>query len=70
MKFFSLSMIHAFSNDVLRLCFDDAAEMPERPSGGASLLLPISSKDKDGRTKEENHKLLNGNSADPMDRVC
>lgn len=43
-------------------------EMPERPSGGASLLLPISSKDKDGRTKEENHKLLNGNSADPMDR--
>ncbi|KAJ8428922.1 hypothetical protein Cgig2_024887 [Carnegiea gigantea] len=43
-------------------------EMPERPAGGASLLLPISSKDKDGRTKEENHKLLNGNSADPMDR--
>ncbi|CAL5321353.1 unnamed protein product [Camellia sinensis] len=23
---------------------------------------------KDGRTKEENHKLLNGNSRDPIDR--
>ncbi|KDO58010.1 hypothetical protein CISIN_1g0346311mg, partial [Citrus sinensis] len=26
-----------------------------------------SSKDKEARTKEENHKLLNGNSVDPAD---
>ncbi|CAL5389755.1 unnamed protein product [Camellia sinensis] len=38
-------------------------EMPDR-TGGAALLLPLS---KDGRTKEENHKLLNGNSGDPVD---
>jgi hypothetical protein len=41
-------------------------ELPDR-SGGASLLLPLTAKDKDGRTKEENHKLLNGNSGDPAD---
>ncbi|KAG5554038.1 hypothetical protein RHGRI_011792 [Rhododendron griersonianum] len=40
------------------------AELPDR-SGGAALLLPLS---KDGRTKEENFKLLNGNSGDPIDR--
>ncbi|KAM3702731.1 hypothetical protein ACB094_04G050600 [Castanea mollissima] len=34
-------------------------EMPDRTSG-ASLLLPLTSKDKDSRNKEENHKLLNG----------
>ncbi|KAL4600198.1 hypothetical protein ACB092_11G180800 [Castanea dentata] len=42
-------------------------EMPDRTSG-ASLLLPLTSKDKDSRYKEENHKLLNGNSGDPTDR--
>ncbi|KAF5471593.1 hypothetical protein F2P56_008373 [Juglans regia] len=41
-------------------------EMPDR-TGGASLLLPMSTKDKDSKTKEENHKLLNGNSGDPAD---
>ena len=44
------------------------AEMPDRTSG-ASLLLPLTSKDKDSKNKEENHKLLNGNSGDPTDRV-
>ncbi|GAY49816.1 hypothetical protein CUMW_121980 [Citrus unshiu] len=34
-------------------------EIPSRRS--------ISSKDKEARTKEENHKLLNGNSVDPAD---
>ncbi|XP_030925837.1 phosphatidylinositol:ceramide inositolphosphotransferase 1 isoform X2 [Quercus lobata] len=42
-------------------------EMPDRTSG-ASLMLPLTSKDKDSRNKEENHKLLNGNSGDPTDR--
>ncbi|KAK9291017.1 hypothetical protein L1049_009200 [Liquidambar formosana] len=39
-------------------------ELPDRSSGIGSLLLPLSTRDKDGRTKEENHKLLNGNSGD------
>ncbi|KAJ1437296.1 Sphingomyelin synthase-like domain, partial [Sesbania bispinosa] len=43
-------------------------ELPDRTSAAAALLLPLSTKDnKDGRTKEENHKLLNGNSVDPAD---
>lgn len=41
-------------------------ELPDR-TGGASLLLPLSTKDKDGWAKEENHKLLNGKSVDPAD---
>jgi hypothetical protein len=44
------------------------AELPDR-TGGASLLLPLSNKDKDSKTREENHKLLNGNSVDPADWV-
>ncbi|XP_054785142.1 phosphatidylinositol:ceramide inositolphosphotransferase 1-like [Prosopis cineraria] len=43
-------------------------ELPDRSNIAATLLLPLSNKDKDGRTKEENHKLLNGNSGDPADR--
>ncbi|KAH9672659.1 phosphatidylinositol:ceramide inositolphosphotransferase 1 [Citrus sinensis] len=42
-------------------------ELPDRTSGNLPLLLPVSSKDKEARTKEENHKLLNGNSVDPAD---
>ncbi|KAI5561159.1 hypothetical protein POPTR_016G105700v4 [Populus trichocarpa] len=41
-------------------------ELPDR-TGGASFLLPLSTKDKDSKPKEENHKLLNGNSVDPAD---
>lgn len=41
-------------------------ELPDR-TGGASLLLPLSTKDKDSKVKEENHKLLNGNGVDPAD---
>jgi hypothetical protein len=44
------------------------AELPDR-TGGASFLLPLSTKDKDSKPKEENHKLLNGNSVDPADWV-
>jgi hypothetical protein len=43
-------------------------ELPDR-TGGASFLLPLSTKDKDSKPKEENHKLLNGNSVDPADWV-
>ncbi|KAJ4704544.1 phosphatidylinositol:ceramide inositolphosphotransferase 1-like [Melia azedarach] len=42
-------------------------ELPDRTSGNSPLLLPVSIKDKESRTKEENHKLLNGNSVDPAD---
>lgn len=54
--------------------------MPDRTNG--SSLLPVTVKDKDGRTKEELHKLekdckmkeefhklLNGNTVDSTDRV-
>ncbi|TKY63384.1 Phosphatidylinositol:ceramide inositolphosphotransferase 1 [Spatholobus suberectus] len=41
-------------------------ELPDRSIATATL-LPLSTKDKDSRTKEENHKLLNGNSGDPAD---
>lgn len=42
-------------------------EMPDRTIG-SSPLIPLSVKEKDGRSKEENHKLLNGNSGDIPDR--
>jgi len=56
----------------------NSAEMPDRANGLSQ--LPVSSKDKDGRTKEELHKLngrmrdelhklLNGNTVDATDRV-
>ncbi|GLT89494.1 hypothetical protein SLE2022_074730 [Rubroshorea leprosula] len=43
-------------------------ELPDRSNGNSLFLLPLSTKEKDGRTKEENHKLLNGNAGDPTDR--
>ncbi|XP_021897377.1 phosphatidylinositol:ceramide inositolphosphotransferase 1 [Carica papaya] len=42
-------------------------ELPDRGNGTPPLSLPLSSKDKDSKTKEENHKLLNGNSVDPSE---
>jgi len=42
-------------------------EMPDRTTG-SSPLIPLSVKEKDSRSKEENHKLLNGNSGDIADR--
>lgn len=55
---------------VMLTCY--STELPDRTNAAATLLLPLSTKDnKDGRTKEENHKLLNGNSVvDPADWVC
>lgn len=68
-KHYSVDVVVAWYTVNLVVFFVDKKlpEMPERQSVGASLLLPLSSKDRDGRTKEENHKLLNGNSGDPMD---
>lgn len=40
-------------------------ELPDRSSGAATLLLPLSTKD--GKTKEETITLMNGNSVDPAD---
>ncbi|KAK8950487.1 Phosphatidylinositol:ceramide inositolphosphotransferase 1 [Platanthera guangdongensis] len=42
-------------------------EMPDRPNGSQPL-LPLVTKEKDNRSKEETHKLLNG-SVDTHDRV-
>lgn len=42
------------------------AELPDRSSASAALFLPLT---KDNKTKEENHKLLNGNSGDAADWV-
>jgi hypothetical protein len=44
--------------------------MPDRSIGTSTLLPVTASKDKDGKTKEENLKLLNGNSLDSLDLVC
>ncbi|XP_073009650.1 phosphatidylinositol:ceramide inositolphosphotransferase-like [Typha latifolia] len=41
-------------------------EMPDRTSGSLPL-LPLSVKEKEGKLKEEHHKLLNGNSGDSTD---
>ncbi|TYK25002.1 phosphatidylinositol:ceramide inositolphosphotransferase 1 [Cucumis melo var. makuwa] len=41
-------------------------ELPDRTNGTA--LLPLSSKERDTKTRDESHKLLNGNSVDPTDR--
>lgn len=60
---FFLLASHFFSLILILTCIN--AELPDR-SGAATFLLPLS---KDGRTKEENFKLLNGNSGDPIDRV-
>ncbi|KAK1270418.1 Phosphatidylinositol:ceramide inositolphosphotransferase [Acorus gramineus] len=43
-------------------------EMPDRSTGTSPPLLPISAKDKDSKSKEEQLKLLNGNSLDTSDR--
>lgn len=46
-----------------------SAEMPER-TGVSQPLLPMSAKGKDSKSVEEQHKLLNGKSADNTDWVC
>ncbi|KGN54338.1 phosphatidylinositol:ceramide inositolphosphotransferase 2 [Cucumis sativus] len=43
-------------------------ELPDRTNVVVSTLLPLSTKDRDTKPKDENHKLINGNSGDPADR--
>ena len=48
-------------------------EVSERNSSGGSTLLPSNTKEKDSQSKEELHKLMNGNGAGidaATDRVC
>ncbi|KAL6146103.1 PREDICTED: phosphatidylinositol:ceramide inositolphosphotransferase 2-like [Fragaria vesca subsp. vesca] len=67
-KHYTVDVVVAWYTVNLVVFFIDKklAELPDRSV--ASLLLPLSTKDKDSKTKEENHKLLNGMSGDPADR--
>ncbi|BBH06216.1 hypothetical protein Prudu_017799 [Prunus dulcis] len=69
-KHYTVDVVVAWYTVNLVVFFIDKklAELPDRTNGAASLLLPLSTKDKDSKTKEENHKLLNGISGDPADR--
>ncbi|KAK7286860.1 hypothetical protein RJT34_22172 [Clitoria ternatea] len=68
-KHYTVDVVVAWYTVNLVVFFIDKklAELPDR-SIAAAALLPLSIKDKESRTKEENHKLLNGNSGDPADR--
>ncbi|KAL2895301.1 Phosphatidylinositol:ceramide inositolphosphotransferase 1 [Bienertia sinuspersici] len=68
-KHYTVDIIVAWYTVNLVVFFVDKnlPEIPDRSSVGASL-LPLSNKDKDSWNKEETHKLLNGNSVDPMER--
>ncbi|XP_057499495.1 phosphatidylinositol:ceramide inositolphosphotransferase 1-like [Actinidia eriantha] len=65
-KHYTVDIVVAWYTVNLVVSFIDykLPELPDR-TGGPSLLLPLT---KESRTKEENHKLLNGNSGDPLDR--
>uniref|UniRef100_A0A0E0CN40 Sphingomyelin synthase-like domain-containing protein n=1 Tax=Oryza meridionalis TaxID=40149 RepID=A0A0E0CN40_9ORYZ len=80
-KHYSVDVVVAWYTVNLVVFFIDnkLPEMPDRTNG--SSLLPVTAKDKDGRTKEELHKLekdskmkeefhklLNGNTVDSTDR--
>ncbi|XP_066362179.1 phosphatidylinositol:ceramide inositolphosphotransferase-like [Miscanthus floridulus] len=75
-KHYSVDVVVAWYTVNLVVFFVDnkLPEMPDRTSGLP--LLPLSSKEKEGRQKEEKdsklkdefHKLLNGNHVDPTDR--
>lgn len=63
-KHYSVDVVVAWYTVNLVVFFIDK-KLPELPDrSAAALLLPIT---KDNKTKEENHKLLNGNSGDPAD---
>uniref|UniRef100_A0A2P2M419 Sphingomyelin synthase-like domain-containing protein n=1 Tax=Rhizophora mucronata TaxID=61149 RepID=A0A2P2M419_RHIMU len=68
-KHYSVDVVVAWYTVNLVVFFIDKKlpELPDRTVGAASLLLPLSTKDKDSKTKEGNHKLLNGNSVDPVE---
>ncbi|KAJ6806840.1 phosphatidylinositol:ceramide inositolphosphotransferase-like [Iris pallida] len=66
-KHYTVDVVVAWYTVNLVVFFVDKSlpEMPDR-TGSIAPLLPLSNKEKD-RTKEENHKLLNGNAGDAAD---
>lgn len=68
-KHYSVDVVVAWYTVNLVVFFIDKKlpELPDRTNGPSSQLLPLSTKDKESRTKEEHLKLLNGNS-DSTDR--
>ncbi|RZC78432.1 hypothetical protein C5167_002638 [Papaver somniferum] len=68
-KHYSVDVVVAWYTVNLVVFFIDKKlpELPDRTNGPSSQLLPLSTKDKESRTKEEHLKLINGNS-DSSDR--
>ncbi|KAK8711967.1 hypothetical protein V6N13_147221 [Hibiscus sabdariffa] len=68
-KHYTVDVVVAWYTVNLVIFFIDKKlpELPDRSNGNSPISLPLSTKDKDSKTKEENHKLLNGNSVDPAD---
>lgn len=68
-KHYSVDVVVAWYTVNLVVFFVDKklTELPDRSVGSTSV-LPVSSKDKDTKLKEENTRLLNGNSMDSADR--
>lgn len=68
-KHYSVDVVVAWYTVNLVVFFVDKklTELPDRLAGSASV-LPVSVKDKDSKLKEENSRLLNGNTVDASDR--
>lgn len=68
-KHYSVDVVVAWYTVNLVVFFIDKklSEMPDRSIGSSALLPVTAAKEKDGKTKEENLKLLNGNSLDSLD---
>ncbi|KAK8458091.1 hypothetical protein SEVIR_3G303400v4 [Setaria viridis] len=68
-KHYSVDVVVAWYTVNLVVFFVDKklTELPDRSAGSASI-LPVSTKDKDTKLKEESTRLLNGNSGDSADR--
>ncbi|KAL6503222.1 Phosphatidylinositol:ceramide inositolphosphotransferase 1 [Orobanche hederae] len=61
---YTVNLVVFFVDKKLPVRNPTLAELPDRSNGAGSPLLPLS---KDNKSKEENHKLLNGNSGDSSD---
>lgn len=68
-KHYTVDVVVAWYTVNLVVFFVDnkLAELPDRTNGTTTPILPLSNKDKESRTKEEHHVLLNGNSGEPVD---
>lgn len=62
-KHYTVDVVVAWYTVNLVVFFIDKT-LPELPDRASALLLPVT---KDSKSKEENHKLLNGNSGDPAE---